>query len=594
MNQLPKSLFQFFWVFIKKQPISFLLFFLAPIAMILETNVIPYAFKILIDKINYYQNDKATAIREVLPAAWLGLSAWVGFIIITRLQNWWQTKVIPAFEADIRTSVLNYLMFHSYDYFSNQLEGSIANKINDLPRSLESIRMILCWNIISTLAVVLVTLIITSAINVTFALILGGWVIVHLVVTFYFVKLVNKLSEKNAEDKAMLSGSIVDTISNIISVKLFANCSYELKYFTRKQKQEKQSNSKLMQTMNIFQISIDIPVTIMLVSTVYYLVVNWQQEMISIGDFIFIFNMIFSITYHMWHLSNALIDLFRQIGIAKQALTLITIPNHIIDHIDSKPLSITNGEIVFDNVTFKYSESDIIFKDTCVRITPGQKVGLVGFSGSGKSTFVNLILRFFDLKSGSIKIDNQDISKVTQDSLRKNIAIIPQDVILFHRTIIENIRYGRIDATDEEVIQASKDADCHDFITKLPQCYNSLVGERGIKLSGGQRQRIAIARAILKNAPIFIMDEATSALDSITEKYIQLALQKLMHKRTVIVIAHRLSTLSEMDRILVFNKGIIIEDGTHNELLRKNGHYAVMWGMQLGGFLPLNQDIDLN
>jgi len=205
-----------------------------------------------------------------------------------------------------------------------------------------------------------------------------------------------------------------------------------------------------------------------------------------------------------------------------------------------------------------------------------------------------LILRFFDLESGSIEIDNQDVFMVTQDSLRRNIAIIPQDFILFHRTVIENIRYGRTDATDEEVIQASKDAHCHEFITKLSQGYNSLVGERGVKLSGGQRQRIVVAKAILKDAPILIMDEATSALDSITEKYIQLALQKLIHKHTVIVIANRLSTLSEMDRILVFDKGTIIGDGTQNELLEKNGHYAFMWRMQLGGFLPLNQDVDLN
>lgn len=592
MNQLPKSLFSFFWAFIKKQPISFLLFFMVPISMVLETNLVPYALKVLIDKISYHQNDKATAIREALPAAWLGLLAWVGFIIITRLQNWWQTKIIPTFEADVRTSVLSYVILHSYDYFSNQLEGSISSKINDLPRSLESIRMILCWNVISTLAVVLVTLIITSVINLTFAIILGGWIIIHLVITSYFVKLVNELSEQNAEDKAIVSGSIVDTISNIISVKLFSNLFYELKYFTKQQNKEKQSNKKLMQTMNIFQLSIDIPVTMMLVSTVYYLVINWQQDIISIGDFIFIFNMIFSVTYHMWHLSNALIDLFRQIGQAKQALKLITELHQVSDHINSKPLFITNGEVVFDNVTFKYHKSDVIFKDICVRIASGQKVGLVGYSGSGKSTFVNIILRFFDLESGSIKIDNQDISKVTQDSLRRSISVIPQDVILFHRTIIENIRYGRIDATDEEVIRASKDACCHDFITKLPQGYNSLVGERGIKLSGGQRQRIAIARAILKNAPILILDEATSALDSITEKSIQLSLQKLMYKRTVIVIAHRLSTLFEMDRIIVFNKGTIIEDGVHNELLRKGGHYANMWKMQLDGFLPQNHDIE--
>jgi ATP-binding cassette subfamily B protein len=221
-----------------------------------------------------------------------------------------------------------------------------------------------------------------------------------------------------------------------------------------------------------------------------------------------------------------------------------------------------------------------------VTIQSGSKTGLVGFSGSGKSTFVNLILRFFDVSSGKILIDWQDIKQVTQDSLRQSIALIPQDTSLFHRSLMENIRYGRLEATDEEVFEVSKQAHCDEFIRQLPEGYQTLVGERGIKLSGGQRQRIAIARAMLKKAPILILDEATSALDSVTEKYIQESLHELMTGCTTIVIAHRLSTLAEMDRILVFSKGSIVEEGTHQQLLALNGHYAKMWKMQAGGFLP--------
>ena len=213
-------------------------------------------------------------------------------------------------------------------------------------------------------------------------------------------------------------------------------------------------------------------------------------------------------------------------------------------------------------------------------------MGLVGFSGSGKSTFVNLILRLFDIESGQILIDGQDIQEITQESLREHIGLIPQDISLFHRTLLENISYGAPKASKAEVIEASKKAHCHEFITQLQDGYQSLVGERGIKLSGGQRQRIAIARALLKNAPILILDEATSALDSVTESYIQEALHLLMQGKTTLVIAHRLSTLSAMDRILVFNKGRIIEDGTHIQLLRQNGHYTRMWQMQAGGFMP--------
>jgi ABC-type multidrug transport system fused ATPase/permease subunit len=588
MNKLPDSLLAFFWFFIKKQPISFLLFFLAPVAMILETNVVPYSLKLLIDKIVEHENDKIAVIKEILPAACLGLSAWLGFIVITRLQNWFQSQIIPKVEADIRTTIFHYVLFHSYDYFANQLEGNIANKISDLPRSLESIRMILCWNVLSTMLVVLVTLIMTAKINLIFTLILGAWVMAHLMITFYFVKLINKLSQINAEDKSTLSGTVTDTISNIVSVKHFANWYYEIKYFAAKQDQEKQSNTRLMKLMNIFQVCIDIPVTIMLVSTLYYLIINWQKAIISIGDFIFIFNMIYAITYQMWHLSNALIDLFRQIGIAQQALILITTPRQIIDKIGSKLLNAGKGEIIFENVSFGYSNNNILFKNQSITIPAGQKLGLVGFSGAGKSSFINLILRFFDIQLGKITINNQDITQVTQDSLRKAISVIPQDVILFHRSVMENIRYGHIDASDEEVIAASKEAHCHDFIMRLSEGYNTLVGERGIKLSGGQRQRIAIARAILKNAPILILDEATSSLDSITEKYIQSALLKLMNKRTVIVIAHRLSTLSLMDRIVVLDNGSIVEDGTHDELLNRNGHYSIMWSMQIEGFLPQN------
>ena len=218
-------------------------------------------------------------------------------------------------------------------------------------------------------------------------------------------------------------------------------------------------------------------------------------------------------------------------------------------------------------------------------IPGGQKVGLVGFSGSGKTTFVNLIVRLFDLSSGVIKIDNQNIKEVTQSSLRENIGFIPQDPILFHRSLMENIRYGNVNASDDEVIQAAIKAHAHEFITLTKDGYHSLVGERGVKLSGGQRQRISIARAILKNAPILILDEATSALDSVTEAYIQDSLAILMQGKTVIIIAHRLSTLLEMDRILVFDQGKIVEDGTHLELLAKNGLYKILWGAQVGGFL---------
>jgi len=586
MTGLPVTLTKFFWYFIKKQPLAFFVFFFSPVLIILETNVIPYALKILIDKIVMNnEHDKSLILKEILPSVWLGGTAWLSLIIITRLQHWWQAYAIPRFEADIRMLVIKHTLFHSYYYFTNQLAGSIANKIRDLPSSIESIRKIICWNGVGTFAVVLATLIMMSTINYIFSWILGLWVIVHLTITLYFVKFINKASKKNAEDKSILSGSIIDSISNIILVKLFARSSFELKYLSTKQEQEKKSNKHLINTLNIFQLCMDIVVSIMLTSTIYFLIVNWQEGTVSVGDLVLIFNMTFAVIYQMWQLSNALAELFSGVGVAQQALTLITYPYQIIDNIDAQSIKVSEGEIVFHNVSFHYQQGKNIFKNINITIKSGQKVGLVGFSGSGKSTFINLILRFFDLESGIITIDNQDITKVTQESLRECIAMIPQDTNLFHRTIMENIRYGEISATDEEVIYASKKACCHDFITKLPDGYNSLVGERGIKLSGGQRQRIAIARAILKDATIILLDEATSALDSVTERDIQESLHNLMVGKTSIVIAHRLSTLSRMDRIIVFDNGKIVEDGSHNDLLKAKGIYETMWRMQVDGFL---------
>lgn len=586
MTKLPSSLIKFFWHFIKKRPLFFLLFFFAPLSIVLETNVIPYALKMLIDNVTNYHSDVNIITNEIKQALYIGGGAWCSLMIIMWLHNWLQSIAIPRFEADIRVSLINYLMLHSYDYFSNQLSGSIVNKVKDLPRSMESIRMILCRNGVSTLGVVTTTLIMIASINEVFFWILGLWVVTHLLITLYFVRIINTCSTKNAETRGVLIGTILDTIANIISVKLFARYNYEKKYIDNKQNREVASNISLLNSINVFQFCMDIAVTIMLSSTTYFLLVSWQQKIISVGDFVLIFNMIFAVMSQMRNLSYSLADLFREVGVATEALTVIARPYQVTDDTDAKALKVTEGQIVFTDVTFNYNTNNTIFNNKNVIIKAGQKVGLVGFSGSGKSTFVNLILRFFDIKSGLITIDDQDITKVTQDSLHENITVIPPDVSLFHRTIIENIRYGRIDATDEEVIEASKKAYCHDFITQLPDQYNSLVGERGINLSSGQRQRIAIARAILKNAPMLILDEATSALDSFTEYYIQKGLDSFMKGRTTVVIAHRLSTLSKMDRILVFDNGSIIEDGTHEELISAKGHYELMWKMQLSGFLP--------
>jgi ABC-type multidrug transport system fused ATPase/permease subunit len=279
---------------------------------------------------------------------------------------------------------------------------------------------------------------------------------------------------------------------------------------------------------------------------------------------------------------------YEHFGTIKEGLSKITKPIELTDAPGAQPIVVPKGEIVFDQVCFSYNSGRDVFDNLSLTIPAGQKVGLVGFSGAGKTTLCQLLLRNYDLNSGQIRIDDQNIAGVTQDSLRAQIAVIPQDTSLFHRSLAENIGYGRPDASMEEIVAAAKAAEAHDFIMKLPAGYETLVGERGIKLSGGQRQRIAIARAILKNAPILLLDEATSALDSVTERLIQTALNHAMAGRTTIVVAHRLATLTNLDRLIVLEHGQVIEDGSLSELLARNGRFAQLWQMQAGGFLPDN------
>ncbi len=591
VNELPKTLGRFFWHFIKKQPLAFTVFFFAPIVMVLENNAIPYALKMLVDALDTYTTGQ-NIFALAAPALWLGGIAWVGMLVILRLQNWWQGYVIPRFQADVRMSVFEYLSRQSYYYFSNQLAGSLANKVNDLPRALDSIFMLVTWYGVAAFAAILVALGIMCTINYWFAVVLATWVILQIAISYFLSKKVDEYSIANAEDKSDLSGKIVDSLSNANVVKLFSRARDEMAYISVSQGKEATSNKRLTIYMNIFRLYLDIPVTIMLGVMVYLLLYFWQRSLITTGDLVFIFNVYFAIMIQVWYLCHAMAELFRDMGIARQAIALLSAPVDVQDVPDAKTLKVTNGQIIFDNVTFNYKKGKKVFENKSVVIHPKQKIGLVGHSGSGKTTFIHLILRFFNVNSGRILIDNQDISQVTQDSLRAAISMIPQDITLFHRSLMENIRYGNPSATDEEVMAAAKKAHCDQFIALLPDGYNTMVGERGTKLSGGQRQRIAIARAVLKNSNIVILDEATSNLDSITEEAIHNSLWELMESRTTIVIAHRLSTLLNMDRILVFEEGTIVEDGTHDELIALEGRYKALWDAQVGGFLSEESDTD--
>ena len=319
----------------------------------------------------------------------------------------------------------------------------------------------------------------------------------------------------------------------------------------------------------------------------YYAVKFWQKDAITVGTFVLIQIYVIGVANQLWNLNRIIRNFYQSMTDSREMLEIMILPYEIRNTPDAQELMIKEGKIELKDVSFTYgSTNKEILRGINVSVTPGEKVGLIGPSGAGKTTVTRLLLRLHNLTSGEILIDNQDISQVTQESLRENISLVPQDPILFHRSLMENIRYGRRDATNEEVIAAAKLAHCDEFIDVLPKKYETLVGERGVKLSGGERQRIAIARAILKNAPILILDEATSSLDSHSESLIQEALDTLMKGKTSIVIAHRLSTIRKMDRIIVMENGSILEEGTHSGLIEKEGSlYKKLWDLQMGGFI---------
>lgn len=585
MEQLPTRLLPFFWYFIKPYKWFMGGMFTTGLIWGIHSSFSPYLIKRVIDAISSTHGDKTALVSAIWMPALGYILAWSVMAVNFRIRDWLGLQFFPNIRRDIIKAMFSYLNRHSYSFLQNNFAGSLSNKITDMTGSTASL-LNQADEITANILAFLIALLSMSLIHPLFAAILLGWAVLFMGITLCFTTKTKMLSHDFAESKSALSGKIVDSVSNLTNMRLFARHAYENQRLGEAINETVTKDRAVQRYILKMRIGWDISFVILLGSMLASLLYMWSLGKITVGDFSFIMSVSLAMFMNMWHLANQFVQIAEELGKCSQALTIVTAAHEIVDIPDAKPIHITAGNIAFENVTFHYQANNSLFQNKHVEIQAGSKVGLVGFSGSGKTTFVNLILRFFEVESGAIFIDGQNIALVTQDSLHEQISMIPQDSALFHRTLMENIRYGRLNASDEEVIAASKKAHCHSFITQLPEGYESLVGERGIKLSGGQRQRIAIARAMLKNAPILILDEATSALDSITEHYIQEGLASLMADRTTIVIAHRLSTLSEMDRILVFDKGHIIEDGTHTELLALNGHYARMWQCQAGGFLP--------
>jgi ATP-binding cassette subfamily B protein len=581
MNTLPKSLPKFIWHFlrpVKKYFIYLLVLITFASSMVAVDG---YISKYFIDTIVSGKLIKDNTIYLILAfIVW-----WELLNIIWRLIEYCEMKTHPQFRVSIVSSMTDYIINHSHSFFQENFAGSISNKVSEMSRAASTIIELGVYRIFYKLMMILFSTIVLWSANSLFAIIFISWCIAFILINMYFMKYLEHYSNLYSESSSSAFGKLVDIVNNIGNVKIFARRSSEIKLLQQSLEQTKQCD------INIYKFEIKtnyvkgLMNTILIGTMTYLLCKLFAEHKITVGDFSLVLLICCAISNETWDLIKEIGKATEEVGICNNSLKLIQTSFDVVDSPNAKKLVVNKGDIEFSHVNFKYHKGEKLFEDLSIKIKHGAKVGLVGYSGSGKTTFASLIIRLFDLDSGCIKIDGHDISKVTQDSLRENITFIPQDPTLFHRSLIENIRYGKVEATDEEVYNAAKLAHAHDFILKTSEKYNSLVGERGLKLSGGQRQRIAIARAILKNAPILILDEATSALDSHTEECIQDSLRELMAGKTTLVIAHRLSTLLSMDRILVFDKGKIVEDGSHQKLLGLKGLYTKLWNSQVSGFI---------
>ena len=583
MTELPKTLTCFLFHFIKKQKFGFAFMAVAMMIWAMNESLYPYFVRLLINDIEKLQlglKDPYTTLAIPLSAIFI---MWLIMKLAMRALGVVMVYVWPQFRKNIRQATFNYVQDHSHRFFINNFAGNIANKISELPRACEQILETLILSFFAFFVTFFLSLVIIYQISPVFGHILIVWIVLFMTLTFLYIGRINRAAEDHAESVAVLNGQVVDSISNVTIVRLFARTRHELNYLGRYQNIEvKKSQYAVWVTeeLNIFRGLLSLVFIVLMFVTLVY---GWNQRWVTLGDFSLIAISAFNLMGHIWHAAHNVSHVVKEIGTVQAALSSTNEIHDIRDVPHAPVLEICRGEIVFDHVTFHYKRNSNVFNDKTVRIASGQKMGLVGFSGSGKSTFANLIMRFYDIQSGRILIDGQDISQVTQDSLRSQIAMVSQEPILFHRSIMENIRYGRLEATDDEVYEAARQAHCDEFIQHMEQGFLTVVGERGSKLSGGQRQRIAIARAILKNARIVIMDEATSALDSATEQLIHDSFNNLIKNSTALLIAHRLSTLKDMDRILVFHKGEIVEDGSVEDLLSRKGHFARLWQTQSQG-----------
>ena len=528
--------------------------------------------------------------------SWLQLVGMTVFILVfmpmvTAIQSLVVHQTLMGnFPMLVRWNAHRYLLDQSYGFFQNEFSGRIATKVMQTSLAVRDTVMKLL-NVLLFVVIYMVTaLILVASADIRLCLPIVIWLGFYVLVQRYFVPKMKNIAMLQADARSLMTGRIVDSYTNIITLKLFSHSSRESDYVRDGMSDFLNTvhpQMRLVSKLNFVLWSLNM---LLVFSTGALGIYLWTTGTITPGAIAIVMSLSIRLTgmshWIMWEISS----LFENIGTVQDGINTLSIPNAVADNAQAKDLQVTAGDIEFKDVSFSYNDDGEVFKHLNLHIPAAEKIGIVGRSGAGKSSLVSLLLRFYDIQSGTVSIDHQNIRDVRQESLRANIAMVTQDTSLLHRSVRENIMFGRPEASEEQMIAAAEQAQAHEFILSLRdnlgrRGYDAHVGERGVTLSGGQRQRIAIARVLLKDAPILVLDEATSALDSEVEASIQLSLNKLMQGKTVIAIAHRLSTIAAMDRLVVFDKGEIVEQGTHQQLIAKNGVYSKLWSHQSGGFI---------
>jgi ATP-binding cassette subfamily B multidrug efflux pump len=591
----PPGLWAFYWHFIRQSRGLYGMLFVTGLAVALIDTVIPLFIGRLVRVME--ATDRSAAVQDALPML-LGMGA---LVLFGRPLMLWADSVVrnnivvPGVTSLIRWQSHWHVVRQSWPFFQNDFAGRIANRVMQTSNAVResvvsSIRGV--WYIV---AYGISAMGLMAAADWRLALPTVLWFAGYVVFLRYFVPKVRDLSKTSSELRSKVMGRVVDSYTNILTVKLFARARDEDAYVREVIDQHTGAIEAHMRLITRFMTTLSALNALLLVSTGAIGVTLWAQGAIDAGTVATALPLAWTISNMAGWVSWEVTSIFENIGVVQEGMETIAVPHTLVDRDGAPDLEVPQGGIRFEHLTYTYGRTDgvKVLSDFDLDIRPGERVGLVGRSGAGKSTLVNLLLRFHELEQGAIRIDGQDIRKVTQESLRMAIGMVTQDTSLLHRSIAENIRYGRPGASMDDIVAAAKKAQAHEFILGLQDWqgrtgYDAQVGERGVKLSGGQRQRISIARVVLKDAPILVLDEATSALDSEVEIAIQDQLLNLMEGKTVIAIAHRLSTIARMDRLVVLEAGRIVEQGSHAELLALGGHYAALWAHQSGGFLGEN------